>query len=94
MISASLLINVFPQIFYYLEFFKSLVNSDPQKDNAYNLRTVTRFLIHIDKLAVQNTEKKEIFVRAYSQLVVQAFPVLIKCLKIDIARQNIGCQDE
>lgn len=52
MISAGLLINIFPQIFYYLEFFKSFVNSDPQKDNAYNLRTVTRFLIHIDKLAV------------------------------------------
>jgi len=83
---AGLLVNIFPQIFYHLEFFKSVINADPQKDNAYNLRTVTRLLIHIDKLPYQNPEKKEIFVRAYSTLVVHAFPILIKCLKIDINR--------
>jgi hypothetical protein len=51
MIHSGMLINIFPQIFYYFEFFKSLISSDPQKDNSYNLRTVTRLLIHIDKLA-------------------------------------------
>ena len=82
------MINIFPQIFYYLEFFKSVVNADPMKDNSQNFKSVSRLLIHIDKLAQQNIEKKEVFVRAYTQLVIKAFPVLIKCLRIDIQREK------
>lgn len=79
-------IYIIPQILYYLEFFKSIINADPNRDNAFNLRSVTRLFIHIDKLSIQNVEKKEVFVRAYSQLIVHAFPTMLKCLKIDICR--------
>ena len=58
------------------------------KDNSQNFKSVSRLLIHIDKLAQQNIEKKEVFVRAYTQLVIKAFPVLIKCLRIDIQREK------
>ena len=44
------LIHIYPQLFLYLEFFKSVISADPQRDNAFNLRSVTRLLIHIDKL--------------------------------------------
>lgn len=45
--------------------------------------------MHFDKLTVQNEEKKEIFCRAYTQLVVHAFPMLLKCLRIDVERQAL-----
>lgn len=83
------ILDLFPQILFYFEFFKSILNGDAQRDNSHNLRTVLRLLVHFDKLTVQNEEKKEIFCRAYTQLVVHAFPMLLKCLRIDVERQAI-----
>lgn len=80
------ILDLFPQILFYFEFFKSILNGDAQRDNSHNLRTVLRLLVHFDKLTVQNEEKKEIFCRAYTQLVVHAFPVLLKCLRVDVER--------
>ena len=82
------LIQIYPQMFFFLEFFKSVIISDPSKDNAYNLRSCTRLIIHIDKLAHQNTDKREPFCRAYSTLILKAFPVLLKCLNLDISRSK------
>ena len=81
------ILDIFPQILYYIEFFKSILNGDIQKDNSHNLRTVLRLLVHFDKLTVQNEEKKEIFCRSYTQLVVHSFPMLLKCLRLDVERQ-------
>jgi len=92
--STGQLIHIYPQLFFYLEFLKSVVTAEPQKDNAYNLRTTTRLMIHIDRLARdQNPDKREIFCRAYSQLVVQAFPALVKCLRMDVLRSQLPSND-
>lgn len=89
LVQSGFILDLFPQIHFYFEFFKSILHADIQKDNSHNLRTVLRLLIHIDKLTVQNEEKKEIFCRAYTQLVVLAFPMLVKCLRIDVERQRL-----
>ena len=74
---------------FYIEFFKSVITAEPQKDNAFNLRTTTRLLIHMDTLAHRNPDKRDIFSRSYAHLVLIAFPVIIKCLKIDIFRSQM-----
>jgi len=83
------IINIYPQLFLYLEFMKSVITSSPSKNNATNLKSVTRLLIHFDKLAHLNPEKREVFVKTYCQLVVVALPVLLKCCKLDLARAQV-----
>ena len=84
-----MLVDLFPQILYHLEFFKCILNGDPLKDNSNNIKPILRLFIHFDKLTTQNDEKKEMFCKAYTQLIVYSFPVIAKCLQIDIERVKL-----
>ena len=68
---------------------KSVITSNPAKNNATNLKSVTRLLIHFDKLAHLNPEKRDVFVKTYLSLVVTALPLLLKSCKLDLARAQI-----